>query len=505
MDEFGGAGADDVDAEELAGLLVDEHFEHADGVAEELAAGNFAVLGDAGFVGDAGVGELFFIFSDHGDFGDGVDAVGEELGDGGGFDAEGVTGGEAALFHGDRGEGGETDDIAGGVDVGGVGLEMGVDLQAFAIVSDEAGVFELEGFGGALSADGVEEALGGEAFAGFEMGLDEFCAVVGGGVTLFDFGDFFTEAEGDADLAHLILERFGDFTVEEVEEFGFALDEGDADAEGAQHAGVFDADDAAADDDDGFGEGFEFEESVGGEDGVIVKGDGGWHGGSGAGGDDEFFGGEHDGVVGLDDLEEIGAFEVCVAPEEVDAVAIELFADDGAFIVDDVLGDVDEVFEGDIAFDAEVVTEEGAFVGAGEVEDGFAEGFGGDGAGVDAGSAEDGVAFNDADGFFEFGGLDGGFLSSGAGADDSEIVVFHAIARTFLDPLAGTYRPFWGGCQTGNGEGADRGAGYSGCEGIPTKSGLRLIVMEGVSLWFDELKKAGQKKSGLARPWEGTR
>ena len=40
-------GADGVDAEEGVGFLVDEEFEHADFVVEELAAGDFFVLGDA--------------------------------------------------------------------------------------------------------------------------------------------------------------------------------------------------------------------------------------------------------------------------------------------------------------------------------------------------------------------------------------------------------------------------------------------------------------------------
>lgn len=47
VDEFGGVGADGVDTEEGVGVLVDEEFEHADFVVEELAAGDFFVLGDA--------------------------------------------------------------------------------------------------------------------------------------------------------------------------------------------------------------------------------------------------------------------------------------------------------------------------------------------------------------------------------------------------------------------------------------------------------------------------
>ena len=55
VDQLGGAGADGVHAEDRVIVLVDQELEHAVVVAEQLAAGEFAVLGDAGFVRDAGV------------------------------------------------------------------------------------------------------------------------------------------------------------------------------------------------------------------------------------------------------------------------------------------------------------------------------------------------------------------------------------------------------------------------------------------------------------------
>ena len=127
VDEFGGVFAHDVYAEECGGGGVEDEFEESGFVAGDGASGDFAVAADADFVGDAFLGEFLFGFSDDGDFGDGVDAVGHEVGVGLEGFAEGVAGGLSSLFHGGGGEGGESDDVAGGVDVWDVGLEFVVD------------------------------------------------------------------------------------------------------------------------------------------------------------------------------------------------------------------------------------------------------------------------------------------------------------------------------------------------------------------------------------------
>jgi len=84
------------------------------------------------------VGELLLGFSDHGDFGDGVDAVGEQLGDRAGRDVERVTGGEAALLHRGARQCGKADHVADGVDVREIGLILIVDLQTLAVVGRSA-------------------------------------------------------------------------------------------------------------------------------------------------------------------------------------------------------------------------------------------------------------------------------------------------------------------------------------------------------------------------------
>src|SRR2546430_15708067 len=69
---------------------------------------------------------------------------------------------------------------------------------------------------------------------------------------------------------------------------------------------------------------------------------------------------------------------------------------------------------------------------AGKVQHSFADGFAGDGAGVDGRAANDLEFFDQRDAFAEFGGLDGGALPSGAGADHDEIVLFHDWRREYI-------------------------------------------------------------------------
>ena len=104
MDEFAGIVANDVDAEQLQGLGVDDDFQEPGLVAGDLRFGHFVELRDAGFKGDFLLGELGFVLAHHGDFRDGVDAEGQEIG--AVFDglAEHVAGGEAALLHGRGGQ-----------------------------------------------------------------------------------------------------------------------------------------------------------------------------------------------------------------------------------------------------------------------------------------------------------------------------------------------------------------------------------------------------------------
>jgi hypothetical protein len=79
--------------------------------------------------------------------------------------AERVTGGQPPLVHRRGGQRGETDDIADGVDVVDLGLELIVDEDPAAAVDFQPGVLGVEVFGLALSPCRVHHRLRGDLLA----------------------------------------------------------------------------------------------------------------------------------------------------------------------------------------------------------------------------------------------------------------------------------------------------------------------------------------------------
>ncbi len=178
VNQLGGAFADDVHAEDLAGVAVEDELESSGGVAANLASSNFAIVGHADFVGNVFAGQLFLSLSYEADLGNGVNAVGIEAGIGGGsLVAEGAGGGDAALFHGNRSQGGKADDVAGGEDVFDFGLVMLVYGDAAAVIGFETGGGEVEVVDISLAADSVEQRVAGDLLFAFEIGDDGAAAM----------------------------------------------------------------------------------------------------------------------------------------------------------------------------------------------------------------------------------------------------------------------------------------------------------------------------------------
>ena len=116
--DLGGLLADDVDAQELHVLAAEEQLEEPGLVADDLAAGAVRVQGAADDVVDPLGLEVLLGRADHADLGDGVDPGGQDGGEVGLVPGvEGVAHGDAGLLHAGGGQGGEADDVAGGVDV----------------------------------------------------------------------------------------------------------------------------------------------------------------------------------------------------------------------------------------------------------------------------------------------------------------------------------------------------------------------------------------------------
>ncbi len=297
------------------------------------------------------------------------------------------------------------------------GLVVLVDRDASAIVGFEAGGGQVELVDVTLTAHGIEQGVAGDLFLAFE--ICNHCAVG----KLFDALHAFAKAEGDAGVAEVVAEGLDNLPVGEFEQAVALFNEGDAHAEDGEHAGVFDADDAAADDDQRAGEFRQVKNLVAVDDGAAVDGNFGRVGRFGADGDDDAVGFEGDVPLRAFDADLMGIDEVGDAMDNVDAVARELGLGDVHLGFDDSLHAEGQVGHGDLFLDPVIHAVESAVVVTGEVQNGFAHGFGGDGAGVDADAADHGKGLDNGHALLHFGGGDGGSLPGRPGTNDDQVVL----------------------------------------------------------------------------------
>jgi hypothetical protein len=229
--------------------------------------------------------------------------------------------------------------------------------------------------------------------------------------------------EMDAEGFHFLLQGQRQFGVEEGEQARSFFDEVDVDAKDGEHAGVFAADHAAADDQEALRHLGQVEDGVGVEDALVLEIELGRAERIGAGGDEEdvaakLLGGTGGGLH----REVMGIGEGGVALEDGDLVPVEVVGDALAFAIDDEAFARHEVADGDGAFEAaDVDAFELAVLEAGEEDGRFAEGLGGERAGVGRGAAEDGLFLDQGDLLAEVSGAGGAFFPGGAGPDHDEV------------------------------------------------------------------------------------
>src|SRR5713101_2578049 len=161
VDEFGGVFADDADAEKFSVGARKNEFQHARGVASDVATRVVLVKSAA----DNVVEFLFFAglfgFSGGGDFRNGVDAHGQERRDAlFVLEVKGVAYSDAALLHGSGSERRETNHVSRGVDVRNHGSIVFVHGNVATIVNGEADFFESEAVNGGAAPGGKKRGVG---------------------------------------------------------------------------------------------------------------------------------------------------------------------------------------------------------------------------------------------------------------------------------------------------------------------------------------------------------
>src|SRR5919109_2809796 len=149
--------------------------------------------------------------------------------------------GMSALLHGGRREGREADHVSDGINMWKSGLEVFVYFQSTSVVRLNADIRQAELLRRADSPDRVKQQGSRDLFAAFKP---ERHGVVS---RLLNTHDFFVEAQGHPDAAHLILQCFDDLGIDELQQPRPPLDEDHGNSKRCQDAGVFAADDTPAD------------------------------------------------------------------------------------------------------------------------------------------------------------------------------------------------------------------------------------------------------------------
>ncbi len=127
-----------------------------------------------------------------------------------------MVGGQPALFHRGRGQRGEADDVADGVDVVHLGPEVVVDEDPAPALGLEAGEVQIEVVGLALASRRVHHRLGGDLLAAGQGGDRA-------GRTDVDRGHLLAEPERHRQVAQVEFQRLDDLGIAEVQDVARAF------------------------------------------------------------------------------------------------------------------------------------------------------------------------------------------------------------------------------------------------------------------------------------------
>ena len=223
-------------------------------------------------------GRVGFAQADGRDFGRGEDHVGDERFVPARLLADGVLRRDDPLRGGEMGELGLAGDVADGEDRRRLGPAIVVGVDEAARVGLEPGGGEVQAVGHRPAADGVEQQVGPQRFV---AAAAAHAVGVGG-----DVGERLAGQHADAErLLHMRADLAAQIGVEQHQDVGEQLDDGDLDAEHRRHRGDLAADEAAAEHDHALRQPIEREEGAALDDPLVRGNEAGRRRGR-AGGDD---------------------------------------------------------------------------------------------------------------------------------------------------------------------------------------------------------------------------
>src|SRR6266568_342529 len=228
VDKLGGAGAEDVDAEQRPVLKRYQELEHAVGVTDDLPAGKFPVPGDPHFERHVSLCELIFRPPDEADLGNAVYADRLELPWRVQRLSAGMVPRKTALFHGCGREGGKADDVAHRIYMQNGGAEELIHPYPAAAVRCKTGGAEVQFVAHPLAAGRVHDGVGRDLLPAAECRDGAFGPGVDGRHGL-------AEPEGHRKIPEMVFQRLDNLFVTELKHPVALLNDCDLGAEGGEH------------------------------------------------------------------------------------------------------------------------------------------------------------------------------------------------------------------------------------------------------------------------------
>ncbi len=223
----------------------------------------------------------------------------------------------------------------------------------------------------------------------------------------------------------MIAQRLHHFRVGKLQKAWPLLHDDYADAQRGVHAGIFNANHAASDDDDSPGNYRHAQNLVAVDDVAAVDRHLRIRGRFRPGGHHQIFSFQFAEARAVFDPQVMSIRERSRAMEQLYVVAAQLVLQHRGFVFDHAVHAKIQIAHRDVFFGVVICAVKRLVVKTGKMQNRLAHRLAGNGSGVDADAADHGLLFHHGHGFPDFRGLNGGSLPTGAGADDYEIKRSH--------------------------------------------------------------------------------
>src|SRR3989454_804387 len=433
VDNLRGARADDMNAQKLEALGIEQELQQALLITEHLALGQLGVLGDARLVGYFRRGQLLLGLTDHRDFGDCIDAERQQLWGVTERSAEHVATSQPPLLHRRAGQRGEADNVPRRVDVGNIGLEERVNFQPPARIDSEPRFFRIQQIGVDLTANGGDQHFTAHPLAARRLGKDPITLL------LDAYCDYLlAEPECGSKIAQVVVESFHDLTVHKVQEARALIDERDLDAHHRKKGGVLHADHPSAHHNCLPRQPLKRVKLISVQDPFAVEWNIGTMGRAGSAGNQDVITSEESQAAIGHHLDRMGVNEACGAFKRDHFVAFQLRPDDLGFPSHHSLNAESQVLHRHVLFQGVVSPVEGSQLEAAKIQDRFTQGLARNGAGMDAHAPDHAFTFDDGHTLPHFGGTDGSLLARGTASNHNQVELLgvHAFPRGAKQPMA---------------------------------------------------------------------